>query len=176
MNQKFRWYVVNTYSGHEKKVKVNLEQRVEATEMQDRIREVLVPTQNKIVVSEGKKKTVEDRIFPGYILVEMILDDQSWSLVRNTEGVTGFVGTGKRPTPLSGAEVEGIKKFMDVEQPTYIAAYSIGDAVKITDGAFNDFIGTVKEINEARGQVKVLISVFGRETPIDLDLLQVKKL
>lgn len=176
MAKKFKWYVVNTYSGHEKKAKALLEQRVEATEMQDQFGEILVPTQNKIVVSEGKKKSVENRIFPGYILVEMDMSDQTWSLVRNTEGVTGFVGMGKRPTPLNAKEVEGIKRFMEVEQPAYQASFSIGDAVKITDGAFADFVGTVNEINEARGQVKVLISVFGRETPIDLDFLQVKKL
>ena len=176
MNLKPRWYVVNTYSGHENKAKENLERRIEATGMQDKFSEILVPVQNKIVVAEGKKKTVEEKIFPGYILVEMVLDDQTWSIVRNTEAVTGFVRTGRRPTPLSTAEVDGIKKFLAVEQPAYVALYSEGDAVKIADGAFKDFVGSVKEVNEAKGQVKVLISVFGRETPIDLDLLQVTKL
>jgi transcriptional antiterminator NusG len=176
MNKNFKWYVVNTYAGHEKKAEAQLLQRIEATESQNSFGEILVPIQNKIMVSEGKKKTVEERIFPGYILVQMEMNDLNWSLVRNTEGVTGFVGTGKTPTPLSPAEVESIKKFMKVEQPAYLSSFSIGDAVKITDGAFADFVGSVKEINEARGQVKVLISVFGRETPIDLDLLQVKKL
>lgn len=176
MNNKFKWYVVNTYSGHEKKAQAQLEQRIEATGSEKSFGEILVPIQNKIVVTEGKKKTVEERIFPGYILVEMEMNDMNWSLVRNTEGVTGFVGTGRTPAPLSKIEVEGIKKFMQVEQPAYQASFSIGDAVKITDGAFADFVGSVKEINEAKGQVKVLISVFGRETPIDLDLLQVKKL
>lgn len=173
---KLKWYVVNTYSGHEKKAKALLEQRVEATNMQDSFGEILVPTRDKIVVTEGKKKTVEDRIFPGYILVEMDVNNQTWSLVRNTEGVTGFISTRKRPTPLSKKEVDGIKKFMEVEQPAYQTAFDVGDAVKITDGAFENFVGSVNEINEAKGQVKVLISVFGRETPIDLDLLQVKKL
>lgn len=176
MKRNFKWYVVNTYSGHEKKVKALLEQRIEATNMEDLFGEILVPTQNKIVVAEGKKKTVEDRIFPGYILVETELTDQTWSLVRNTEGVTGFVGTGKKPTPLSTKEVEGIKKFMALEQPAYQASFEIGDAVKITDGVFADFVGTIKEINETKGQAKVLISVFGRETPIDLDFLQIKKI
>lgn len=171
-----KWYIVNSYSGHEKKVANQIMQRVKVNALEDEITEVLVPTQNKIVVTGGKKKTVEDRIFPGYVLIKMVMNDNTWQLIRNTDGVTGFVGTEKKPTPLSETEVKGILAFTDIEQPTYESSFAIGDAVKIVDGPFKDFVGAVSEINEDKGQVRVLISVFGRETPVDLDFLKVNKL
>ncbi len=171
-----KWYIVNSYSGHEKKVGNQIMQRVKVNAMEEEITEVLVPTQNKIVVTGGKKKTVEDRIFPGYVLIKMVMNDHTWQLIRNTDGVTGFVGTEKKPTPLSEKEVKGILAFTDIEQPTYESSFAVGDAVKIVDGPFKDFVGAVSEINEDKGQVRVLISVFGRETPVDLDFLKVNKL
>ena len=170
------WYVVHTYSGHENKVAATLRQKIEASHLGDSIHEVMVPTQEKIEVREGKKHTLRERIFPGYVLVQMDLDNQSWYAVRSTAGVTGFVGVGNKPTPLDPAEVESIKKFSEMEAPTYKAAFSMGEAVKIVDGPFSDFIGTVNEINEEKGKIKVLVSIFGRETPVELDFLQVNKL
>lgn len=170
------WYVVHTYSGHENKVAATLRQKIDASHLTDRIHEVMVPTQEKIEVREGKKQTIRERIFPGYVLVKMDLDNQSWYAVRSTAGVTGFVGVGNKPTPLDPAEVESIKKFSEMEAPTYKAAFSVGEAVKIIDGPFSDFIGTVDEINEEKGKLKVLVSIFGRETPVELDFLQVNKL
>ena len=170
------WYVVHTYSGHENKVAATLRQKIEASHLDHRIHEVMVPTQEKIEVREGKKQTIRERIFPGYVLVKMDLDNQSWYAVRSTAGVTGFVGVGNKPTPLDPAEVESIKKFSEMEAPTYKAALSVGEAVKIVDGPFSDFIGSVDEINEEKGKLKVLVSIFGRETPVELDFLQVNKL
>lgn len=173
---KLRWYIVSTYSGHEKKVATQIKQRAKANELEDQITDVLVPTQDKIVVSSGKKRTVEERIFPGYVLINMDMNDDTWQLIRNTEGVTNFIGTQKKPTPLSKKEAESILAYMDVKQPAYQVAYSVGDAVKVVDGPFNEFVGTISEINEDKGQVKVLLSVFGRETPVYLDFLQVNRL
>ena len=171
-----KWFIVNTYSGHENKVATQLEARIKANKMEDVIHKVLVPTQNKIVVSKGKKKTIKEKIFPGYVLVNMTLDDDTWHVVRNTEGVTGFVGTKKQPTPLNPKEVESILAFTKVKQPSYQTSFSVGDAVKVIEGPFADFVGSISEINQDKGQIKVLLSVFGRETPVVLDFLQVKKL
>ncbi|KKU09594.1 MAG: Transcription antitermination protein nusG [Candidatus Woesebacteria bacterium GW2011_GWB1_45_5] len=170
------WYVVHTYSGHENKVAATLRQKIEASHLKDQIFDVLVPTQEKIEIREGKKQTIRERIFPGYVLVKMKLDNQTWYAVRSTAGVTGFVGVGNKPTPLDSKEVETIQRFSKLEAPTYKAAFSVGEAVKIIDGPFADFIGTVDEINEEKGRLKVLVSIFGRETPVELDFLQAAKL
>ncbi|PIY94290.1 MAG: transcription termination/antitermination protein NusG [Candidatus Levybacteria bacterium CG_4_10_14_0_2_um_filter_35_8] len=171
-----RWYIVHTYSGHENKVSRNLRQRVQSLGFEDRIFDIIVPTRSTIKVSGGKKETVDEKIFPGYVLVKMILDDESWLLVRTTQGVTAFIGSGNKPTPISEKEVEAIQKFMKTEEPLYKAAFVQGEAVKIIDGPFADFLGTIDEIDEARGKLKVLVSIFGRETPVELDFLQVAKL
>lgn len=172
----FKWYVLNTYSGHEMKVVNQLNQRIKANQMEDMIKDILVPTQDKIVIAKGDKKTVKEKIFPGYVLIKMILSDDTWRIVRNTEGVTGFVGTKRKPTPLGKDEVKGIQAFTKVKQPTFESSFNVGDAVKIIAGPFADFVGTISEINKDKGQLKVLISVFGRETPVDLDFLEIKKL
>jgi transcriptional antiterminator NusG len=170
------WYVVHTYSGHENKVAATLKQKIEANKLQDRILDVIVPTQEKIEIREGKKQTIRERIFPGYVLVQMRLDDQTWYTVRSTAGVTGFIGVGNKPTPLDEKEVETIQRFSKMEAPTYKASFSVNEAVKIIDGPFADFIGKIDEINEEKGKLKVLVSIFGRETPVELDFLQVSKL
>ncbi len=170
-----KWYVVHTASGHEARVSENLRQRVETMGLQEKIFELLVPTQDKVIVRGGKKATIKEKIFPGYLLVKMVLDDNSWLAVRTTQGITGFVGTGDQPTPLSGEEVSNIQKFVSAPAPKYKTKLSVGEAVKITDGPFTDFLGTIHEMDEARGKVKVLISIFGRETPVELDFLQVVK-
>jgi transcriptional antiterminator NusG len=176
VNPDAKWYILNTYSGHEKKVSALIEQRIKANALEKEILEVLVPTQEKIVVNAGKKKTLEEKIFPGYVLVHMVINDTTWHLVRNTEGVTGFVGTERKPTPLSEKEVKSILDFAKVKQPSFQSSFSTGDSVKVMDGPFKDFVGSISEINEDKGQVKVLLSVFGRETPVVLDFLQVSKL
>lgn len=173
---KHEWFIVNAYSGHEKRVANQIQQRIKANSLEEYITEILVPVQNKIVVSEGKKRTVEEKIFPGYVLVKMIMNDNTWQIIRNTEGVTGFVGTERKPTPLNPDEVKSILAYMKVEQPSYQASFAVGDAVKVTDGPFKDFVGSISEINEDKGQVKVLLSVFGRETPVILDFLQITRL
>lgn len=170
------WYIVNTYSGYENKVATQLEARIKANNLDDVITEIVVPTQDKIVISKGKKKTVKEKIFPGYVLIKMLLNDETWQVVRNTEGIVGFVGTKKKPTPVNPGELKSILAFTEVKQPTYQASFSIGDAVKVVDGPFKDFVGSISEINQDKGQLKVLLSVFGRETPVVLDFLQVKKL
>lgn len=171
-----KWYVVHTYSGHEKKVAEALKQRVEAMGLKDKIFEVIIPTRNIVAVRAGKKHELKERIFPGYILVKMLLDDNSWLAVRTTSGVTAFVGTGNKPTSISQKEVDTILKFMQLEAPKYKAAFSVGEAVKIIDGPFAEFLGTVDSIDNEKGKVKVLVSIFGRETPVELDFLQVSKL
>jgi len=171
-----KWYIVHTYSGHENKVKKNLQQRIQSLGFEDRIFEIIVPVRNTIKVSQGKKETVKEKIFPGYVLIRMILDDESWLLVRTTQGVTAFIGAGNKPTPISEKEVEAIQKFMKLEEPLYKTAFVKGEAVKIVDGPFADFLGAVDEIDEAKGKLKVLVSIFGRETPVELDFLQVAKL
>lgn len=168
-----KWYVVHTYSGHEKKVASLVQSRVEARGFQNKIFKILIPTQQKIVVSDGKKRKVNERLFPGYIIVNMIMGDEPWYLVRSTKGVTGFVGAGNKPTPLPQKEVEALMKFMTMEQPKFEARFRVGDSVKINEGPFQDFLGKVDEVNEDQGKVRVLVSVFGRETPVELDFIQV---
>lgn len=171
-----KWYIIHTYSGHENKVAKSLKQRIQSLGFEGRIFDIIVPTRSTIKVSQGKKEKVMEKILPGYVLVKMILDDESWLLVRTTQGVTAFVGVGNKPTPISEKEVEAIKKFMSTEEPLYKAAFSVGEAVKIVDGPFAEFLGTINEIDETKGKLKVLVSIFGRETPVELDFLQVKKL
>jgi transcription termination/antitermination protein NusG len=169
------WYVVHCYSGYENKVRHNLEQRIETMGMKDRIFDVVVPTEEEIEVKEGKRRTVERRVFPGYILVNMILSEESWYVVRNTPGVTGFVGMGNQPTPLRPEEVAQIIKRMEAEAPRIKVTFKSGERVRIVDGPFNDFRGTVAEIDMERAKVRVMVNFFGRETPVELDFLQVEK-
>lgn len=178
--ERYRWFIINGASGQEKKIAELLEQRVKANNMEDDINIVVVPTQEKIIIKKGKKQTVEERIFPGYILVRMVLSDKSLHLIRNTEGVIGFLGStskAKKPTPLNDKEVESILAFMKVKQPAvFQSSFSVNDAVKVEEEPFKDFVGTVKEVNESKGQVTVLISMFGREVPVQLDFLKVSKI
>jgi transcriptional antiterminator NusG len=171
-----RWYVIHTYSGYEEAVAKNLKQRVESLGMEDKIFNVLVPKEKKIKIVKNKRKVVEEKIYPGYILVEMIVTDDSWYVVRNTPNVTGFVGAGITPIPVSDQEIEILKKRMGVEEPEYKIDLRPGDSVQIIDGPFKDFDGSVAEIDEKRGKVKVLINMFGRDTPVELDSLQIKKI
>lgn len=171
-----RWYVVHTYSGHENKVAHTLKQRIESEHLEEKILDVLVPMQDKIEIKSGKKVTVKEKIFPGYILVKMVLDDASWLAVRTTQGVTSFVGMGNKPTPISDAEVQTIVKFTQEEAPVYKQVFATDDTVKIVDGPFADFIGKVDNVDQEKGKVKVLVSIFGRETPVELDFLQVQKI
>ena len=171
-----KWYVVHTYSGHENKVATTLKQRVEVGGFVNRIFKLFIPQQQKIVVSEGKKRSVEERLFPGYVIVQMLLDDDSWYIVRSTPGVTGFVGMGSTPTPLPESEVKSLMRFAKMEAPKFEAKFRVDDSVKIIDGPFKDFLGKVDEVNEDQGKVKVLVSVFGRETPVELDFEQVVNL
>ena len=175
-DKKARWYIVHTYSGHENKVGETLKQRAQTLHLTEKILEVLVPTQEKIQIKRGQRKTVKEKIFPGYMLVKMVLTDESWLAVRTTQGITGFVGIGSKPTPLPSHEVKSIQKYMTQgASATYKADFSIDQAVKIIDGPFNDFLGTVNNIDEEKGKVTVLVSIFGRETPVELDFLQVEK-
>ena len=176
VNKDAKWYIIHTYSGHENKVAKSLKQRVESMGFENRIFDIIVPTRNTIKVSGGKKESIKEKIFPGYVLLKMILDDESWLLVRTTQGVTAFIGAGNKPTPISEKEVEAIQKFMKTEEPLYKTSFMKGEAVKIIDGPFADFLGSIDEIDEARGKLKVLVSIFGRETPVELDFLQVAKL
>ena len=169
------WYVVHCYSGYENKVKRNLEQRISSMEMENYIFQVIVPTEEEIEVREGKRRTYQRRVFPGYILVEMILTDDSWYVVRNTPGVTGFVGMGTKPTPLREEEVQRIITRMEAEAPKVKVTFKPGEKVRIVQGPFADFIGNVDDINMEKGKVRVLVSFFGRETPVELDFLQVEK-
>jgi len=171
-----KWFIVHTYSGHENKVSKALKQRADTMGFTDKIFDIIVPTREVTKVSQGKKSQVQEKIFPGYILVRMILTDESWLLVRTTPGVTAFIGTGNKPTPISEKEVEAIQKFMQLEEPTYKSSFSTGEAVKIIDGPFADFLGTIESIDETKGKLKVLVSIFGRETPVELDFLQVSKI
>lgn len=170
------WYVLHTYSGYEDSVAANLMQRIESMGMQDKIFNVIVPKEKKIKIREGKRVTVEEKIFPGYVIVEMIVTDDSWYVVRNTPNVTGFVGSGTVPTPISEEEIRFLQKRMGVEEPKYKIDFAVGDLVRIMDGPFKDYEGKVSEMDEAKGKVKVLVSIFGRETPVELDFLQVKKI
>lgn len=170
------WYVIHTYSGYENKVKQNLEHRIDSMEMHDSIFRVIVPTEEEIEIKNGQRRTVNKKIYPGYVLVQMHLTDDSWYVVRNTPGVTSFVGHGNRPTPLDDSEIKAILKQMEAEAPKVRVSYQVGQAVKITDGPFTDFEGIVDAIDHERGRVRVLVSFFGREAPIDLDFLQVTRL
>jgi transcriptional antiterminator NusG len=170
------WYVLHTYSGYEDNVCRNLKQRIESMGMEDKIFDVMVPKEKKIKIKNGKRKVVEERIFPGYVLVEMIVTDDSWYVVRNTPNVTGFIGSGTTPTPIADEEMSGIKKRMGVKEPKYKIDVSIGDMIKIVDGPFKDFDGKIESIDEEKGKIKVLVQMFGRETPIELDFLQIKKM
>src|SRR5512136_159771 len=169
------WYVIHCYSGYENKVKYNLEQRIESMAMQGKILQVIVPTEDEIEVRDGKRRKIERRVFPGYILVQMILTEESWYVVRNTPGVTGFVGMGNKPTPLRPEEVAQIIKRMEAEAPRIKVTFKPGERVRIVDGPFNDFRGTVSEIDMERAKVRVMVNFFGRETPVELDFLQVEK-
>ena len=170
------WYVIHTYSGYEDNVARNLKQRIESMDMQDYIFDVVVPKEKKVKVKAGKRVTVEECIYPGYVLVDMIVTDASWYVVRNTPNVTGFIGLGTTPTPVDPAEIEMIKKRMGVDAPKHTIEFKKGETVKITDGPFKDFDAKVQTVDNARGKVKVLVSIFGRETPVELDFLQVAKL
>jgi transcriptional antiterminator NusG len=169
------WYVIHCYSGYENKVRHNLEQRIESMGMKGKIFDVVVPTEEEIEVKDGKRRTVERRVFPGYLLVQMVMNEESWYVVRNTPGVTGFVGMGNTPTPLRPEEVQQILKRMEAEAPKIKVTFKPGQKVRIVDGPFNDFIGTVAEIDMDRTKVRVMVSFFGRETPVELDFLQVEK-
>ncbi len=170
-----QWYVVHSYSGYENKVQKNLNHRIESMGMQDRIFQIVVPTEEEVELKDGHRRTVERRVFPGYILVEMLLDEDSWYVVRNTPGVTGFVGSGNKPTPLRQEEVDRILKRMDAEAPKIKVNFKIGQKVRIVEGPFEDFTGTVDEIDTDRARARVLVNFFGRETPIELDFLQVER-
>lgn len=172
-----KWYVIHTFAGHENKVLTTLKQRVEAEHLENKIFDILVPTQDKIEIRAGKKETVKEKIFPGYILVKMILDDNTWLTVRTTQGVTSFIGAGNKPIPISEAEVSSIVKFTTQgAAPTFKDVFMVDDTVKIVDGPFSDFIGKVDSVDKEKGRVRVLVSIFGRETPVELDFLQIQKL
>jgi transcriptional antiterminator NusG len=171
----FQWYVVNTYSGHENKVKQNLEHRIVSMTQADTIRQVVVPTEQVVETKEGQKVTTEKRVFPGYVLVQMELTDDSWSLVKNTPGVTGFVGAQNKPAPLSRAEIDRILHTASVERPKLKAEFSVGEVVRVTSGPLSDFSGEVSEVNADQSKLKVMVSIFGRETPVELGFEQVKK-
>ena len=171
-----QWYVIHTYSGYENKVKANLEHRIESMGVEDQIFQVLVPMEEEIEIKNGQRQTVNKKVFPGYVLVEMAMSDESWYVVRNTPGVTSFVGSGNRPTPLVEGEVKKILKQMGVEAPKFKLQFTKGQSVRVKDGPFAEFIGTVDEVNPEKNKVKVLVSIFGRETPVELDFLQIDKL
>ncbi len=173
--QGVRWYAIHTSSGYEETVVRNLKQRIESMDMENKILNVLIPTETKIKIKNGKRRTVKEKIFPGYVLVQMIVTDESWYIVRNTPHVTGFIGSGTTPSPVTDDEVEHLLKRMGVEEPKYDVDLPINSPVQIIDGPFKNFEGKVIEVDEARGKVKVLVSMFGRETPVELDFLQVQK-
>lgn len=171
-----RWYAIHTYSGYEENVAHSLTQRIESMGMEDKIFGILIPKEKKIKIKNGKRRVIEEKIFPGYVMVEMVVTDDSWYVVRNTPNVTGFVGSGTTPTPIAQEEIDALRKRMGVEEPKYKMDIVADMPVRITDGPFKDFEGKVSEVDEARGKVKVLVSMFGRETPVELDFLQVKKI
>jgi transcriptional antiterminator NusG len=170
-----QWYAIHTYSGYEEKVKESISQRAESLDMNDKIFQVLVPKEKMIEVKNGKRKVVEKRIFQGYVLVQMKMSEDAWYIVRNTPSVTGFVGSGSEPTPVSDDEMEKIMKRMGRAEPKHKIDYKVGDVVNITDGPFKGFDGSINEIDQAKGKLKVLVNMFGRETPVELDSLQVKR-
>ncbi len=176
INSEKQWYALHTYSGYEDNVAQNLLQRVDSLGYEDKIFQVLVPKEKKIKIKGGKRHTVEEKIYPGYVLIEMVVTDDSWYVVRNCPNVTGFIGAGIHPTPLSQDEVDVLMKRIGVEEPKYKLDVVVGDSVKIIDGPFKEFSGRISEIDESRGRLKVFVTMFGRETPIELDFLQVTKL
>ncbi|OGZ73445.1 MAG: transcription termination/antitermination protein NusG [Candidatus Staskawiczbacteria bacterium RIFCSPLOWO2_01_FULL_38_12b] len=175
VEQEKNWYVIHTYSGYEDAVAKNLKQRIESLSMENKIFNVMVPKEKKIKIKNGKRKTVEEKIYPGYVLVEMVVDDESWYVVRNTPRVTGFLGAGTTPIPVSAKDIEDLKKRMDSGEPEFQIDFEIGAAVKILDGPFKGFEGKVSEIDQEKGKIKVLVNMFGRDTPVELDSLQIKK-
>jgi transcriptional antiterminator NusG len=175
MEEEKQWYVIHTYSGYEQRVKTNLEHRIKSMDAEDKIFQVVIPTEEEIEIKEGQRRTVAKKVFPGYILVELVMSDESWNVVRNTPGVTGFVGAGTKPVPLSEKEIDAIFNKMRAEAPTIKVGFSRGESVRVIDGPFIDFIGTVDEIHPEKGKVRVLVSFFGRETPVELDFLQVER-
>ena len=170
------WFVIHTYSGYEERVKKNLEQRIKFMDSGDEVLQVVIPTEEETEVKNGQRRTVTKKILPGYVLIQMRMSDQSWNIVRNTPGVTGFVGTGSKPVPLREEEVSQIIKQMTAEAPRVKVGFRKGQSIRVTDGPFSDFVGVVDDISTAKGKVKVLLSLFGRETPVELDFLQVEKL
>jgi transcriptional antiterminator NusG len=171
-----KWYVIHTYSGYENKVKTNLEHRIESMGVHDKIFQVVIPTEEEIEIKDGQRRTVQKKVYPGYVMVEMAMDDDAWYVVRNTPGVTGFVGTTTRPSPLQDDEVKKILKKIGQEPPKVKVSFAKGERVKVVDGPFTDFIGVVDDINPEKGKVRVLVSFFGRETPVELDFLQVQRI
>lgn len=176
LNKGRRWYVLHTYSGYEENVSQNLKQRIESMDMEDKIFNVMVPIEKKIKIKNGKRRVVEEKIFPGYVLVEMVVTDESWYVVRNTPNVTGFIGTGTTPAPVSEEEIKQLQKRMGVEEPKYKIDLAVDTPVKIIDGPFKNLEGKITDIDEEKGKVKVTVSMFGRETPVELDFLQIQKL
>ena len=174
--QERNWYVIHTYSGYEDAVTRSLMQRIESLGMEDKIFQVLVPKEKKIKIKSGKRKAVEEKIYPGYVLVEMIVTDDSWYVVRNTPNVTGFVGSGTTPIPISKEEIDSLKERIGQEAPQYDSSVTVGDMVKIIDGPFKDFDGKISEVDQERGKIKVLVNMFGRDTPVELDSLQIQKM
>ena len=170
-----KWYVVHTYSGHETKIAQTLQQRIKSMGLENKIFEILIPTQDKILIKQGQKSTVKEQLFPGYMLIKMILDDNAWLCVRTTQGVTSFIGTGTKPTPLPPEEVVSIQKFVKQAAPKFKTSFTQGEAIKIVDGPFTDFLGQIDTIDEDKGKATVLVSIFGRETPVELDFLQITK-
>jgi len=175
-NNEARWYAIHTYSGYEENVARNMKQRIESMDMEHKIFDVLIPTETKIKIKNGKRKNIREKIFPGYVLVNMIVTDDSWYVVRNTPNVTGFIGTGTTPAPLSKEEIDNLKKRMGVEEPKYNIDVQVGSSVRIIDGPFKEYEGKIADVDEARGKVRVLVSMFGRETPVELDFLQIQKI
>ena len=171
-----QWFVIHTHSGHEERVKKNLEQRMKLMDAETEISQVIVPTEDEVEVRSGQRRTIAKKILPGYVLVQMKMSDQSWNMVRNTPGVTGFVGSGGKPVPLREEEIDRILKQIAVESPKVKVGFKPGQSVRVTDGPFTDFVGIVDEISTTKGKVKVLLSLFGRDTPVELDFLQVEKL
>ena len=171
-----KWYVVHTQSGFENKAKESLEQRIKTLGLEDKIFEIVIPMRDVVTIKAGKKKEGKEKVFPGYLLIKMIVTDESWLAVRTTQGITGFVGAGTNPVPISEKEVDAIMMFVKQEQPKFKTRFSMGEAVKITDGPFSDMIGSIEYLDEEKGKVRVLVSIFGRETPVELDFLQVNKL
>jgi len=175
IEQEKNWYVIHTYSGYEDAVAKNLKQRIESLNMENKIFNVIVPKEKKVKIKNGKRKIVEEKIYPGYVLVEMIVDDESWYVVRNTPRVTGFLGAGTTPIPVSKKDIDDLMKRMEVAEPEFQVDVEVGAEVKILDGPFKGFEGKVSEIDQARGKIKVLVNMFGRDTPVELDSLQIKK-